>query len=75
MKNGLYKVIGFDEKGKRTCEWNSTNIGDVVYIEKIDEPCECAICGKVQKGYSFSGEYEFIVGTSCIKHIKLEAIK
>jgi hypothetical protein len=75
MKDGLYKVIGYDEKGKQICDWNNTNIGDEVYITKLDEAIECEMCGKKHKGYSISGEYEFVIGTTCIKHIKLEKVK
>ena len=75
MKDGFYTVMGFDEKGKRVCEWSDINIGDEVYIKKTDEPCECAICGKIQKGYSVSGEYEFLIGASCIKHIYLAIVR
>lgn len=76
MKNGLYKVVGFDSKGKQICEWNDLNIGDEVYVSKINQTCDCNICGKARnKGYSISSEYEFQIGTECIKHIKLELVK
>lgn len=75
MKDGLYKVIGFDEKGKQVCKWNNTKIGDEVYVSKMVDTCECAICGKKQKGYSFDSGYEFSIGSSCIKHIYLEPVR
>lgn len=74
LKNGLYKVVGFDSKGKRICNWNGTKIGDEVYIRKMEDTCECAMCGRIIKGYSFDSGFECTIGPSCIEHIKLEPV-